>query len=472
MVESNSLSCYGQVTYRETTVHTESKPLQLPVFRAILASMGEGIIFADADDRIRYINAAAEEIRGIIAANYLGRSIVSIHSPASEKRIRRLIAGLKGGAIPFSTRVIHVREKIFENSYYPIRNETGTYEGTLLISRDITEKEHLKEENISLREQVRADFSCGGMIGKSHAMEPVFHMIRATAALDSTILISGESGTGKELVACAIHQMSPRHKNSFVKVNCAALPETLLESELFGHERGAFTGAVRERKGKFEQAHRGTIFLDEIGEMPLAAQAKLLRVIQGKTLERIGGNREIAVDVRIIAATNKDLRREVERGTFREDLFYRLNVIPVHLPPLRERREDILPLAEHFLAVYAERMCKPVRAIDPEARKALLNYDYPGNVRELENALERGVALSLGETVTLADLAPYFMTGAPAAPTRPAPAATLSRAVSDAEQEAIREALRATGNRKGVAAQLLGISRKTLWEKLKQMDPM
>jgi two-component system response regulator AtoC len=300
-------------------------------------------------------------------------------------------------------------------------------------------------------------------------------MIRATAALDSTILISGESGTGKELVACAIHQMSPRHKNPFVKVNCAALPETLLESELFGHERGAFTGAVRERKGKFEQAHLGTIFLDEIGEMPLAAQAKLLRVIQGKTLERIGGNREIVVDVRIIAATNKDLRREVERGAFREDLFYRLNVIPIHLPPLRERREDILSLAEHFLSVYAERMRKPVRCIAPDARKALLDYDYPGNVRELENAIERGVALSMGETITLADLAPYFVTGASAAPAGAAlpkdpPAATLSRAVSVAEQEAIREALQTTGNRKGVAAKLLGISRKTLWEKLKQME--
>lgn len=437
--------------------------------------MGEGIIFADADDRIRYINATAEEIRGIIAANYLGRSIVSIHSPASEGRIRRLIAGLKSGDIPFSTRVIQVRNKFFENSYYPIREEGGVYVGTLLVSRDITEKERLKEENSTLREQVRADFACGGMIGRSLAMQPVFHMIKATASLDSTILISGESGTGKELVACAIHQMSQRHKNPFVKVNCAALPETLLESELFGHERGAFTGAVRERKGKFELAHLGTIFLDEIGEMPLAAQAKLLRVIQGKTLERIGGSREIAVDVRIIAATNKDLRREVERGAFREDLFFRLNVIPVHLPPLRERREDIIPLADHFLAVYAERMRKPVRSIEPEARKALLDYDYPGNVRELENALERGVALSRGESITLADLAPYFVTASPArstvtAPRRTAPAATLSRAVSDAEQEAIHEALRTTGNRKGEAAKLLGISRKTLWEKLKQME--
>ena len=451
-------------------------PLPHPeVFQAILASMGEGIIFADTADRLCYINSAAEGIRGIRAANYLGKSITAIHSPQSEGRIRLPLAGLKGGDIPFSTRVIQVKGKTFENSYYPIRDPAGAYVGTLLISRDITEKERLKEENLSLREQVRIDAACGGMIGRSPAMQPVFQMIRATAGLDSTILVTGESGTGKELVACAIHRQSPRHKNPFVKVNCAAIPETLIESELFGHEKGAFTGAARERKGKFEQAHHGTIFLDEIGEMPPSAQAKLLRVIQEKIVERLGGSREIAVDVRIIAATNKDLQREVKEGRFREDLFYRLNVIPVHVPPLRERREDILPLAHHFLQRFAEKMAKPLHGFTDDARMTLLDYGYPGNVRELENAIERGVALSRGSELAIDDLPPSFYASVASRPRLPLPlrdssSAPLSRALGDVERQLIRDALLATGNRKGDAAKLLGISRKTLWEKLKQME--
>ncbi len=448
--------------------------LEPSVYRAILASMGEGITFLDRNDCFAYINAAAEKIRGIRGEDYLGRHILSIfstHSSDTSERVQKLLAALKSGAMSFHTHVIKAKGRVFENSYYPIRENGGNYVGTLMVSRDITEKERLKEENLALREQVLSELDCGELMGKSDAMLPVFQVIKAAAVVDSTILITGESGTGKELVARAIHQHSPRKDNPMIKVNCAALPESLLESELFGHEKGAFTGAVKERKGKFEQAHGGTIFLDEIAEMPLAAQAKLLRVLQERTVERLGGIREIRVDVRIIAATNRDLRREVEGGRFREDLFYRLNVIPIHLPPLRERREDILPLARQFLNRFAEKMHKPVMEISADAQKAMLAYTYPGNVRELENAVERSVALSLGGELRLENL-PHEFTIARSVP--PAPqtqgSGSLAESVHSLERNVIEEALRSTGNRKGEAAKLLGISRKTLWEKLKQLE--
>jgi PAS domain S-box-containing protein len=453
------------------------------VYQAILTSMGEGIIFADQTDRIVCVNTAAEQIRGIRAENFLGRDLLAIHSPPARERIRSILAALKDGAIPSHTRPLKTRGKVFENSYYPIRDAGGRYVGTLMVSRDITEKEHLKEENSVLRDQLMVEYACGGMIGHSPAMQPVFQIIRATAPLDSTILVSGESGTGKELVARALHQQSRRSGCPLIKVNCAALPESLLESELFGYEKGAFTGAAGERKGKFEQAHRGTIFLDEIGEMPLTAQAKLLRVLQEKTVERVGGSREIQVDVRIIAATNRDLRQEVTRGRFREDLFYRLNVIPLHLPPLRERREDILPMAGCFLASFAGQMGKAVLALEPAAKRALLAYGYPGNVRELKNTIERAVALCTGNLLGIDDLPPQF--AAPVPVSAPAPAygpasphprrmpgqAALANTLSDCEARLIDEALIFTGHHKGEAARILGISRKTLWKKMKQREP-
>lgn len=452
------------------------------VYRAILTSMGEGIVFADHNNRIVCVNRMAEQIRGIKASNYLGRDLLSIHTPPARERIGAIIAGLRDGTIASHVRPLETKGRFFENSYYPIRDEEGEFVGTLMVSRDITEKEHLKEENSELRDQLMSEHSCGGMIGRSPVMQPVFRLIRATAPLDSTILISGESGTGKELVARELHQRSRRSGFPLVKVNCAALPESLLESELFGFEKGAFTGAVRERKGKFEQANRGTLFLDEIGEMPLSAQAKLLRVLQERTVERIGGNREIPVDVRIVAATNRDLRQDIAAGQFREDLFYRLNVIPVHLPPLRERRQDILPLASIFLSRFATEMGRAELSLSRESKKALLDHDYPGNVRELKNAMERATALCQGQQLALQDLPPE-MAGLPAQlqgrGAEPAAAASLtlpSAAASTAlaevldhrEEELIREALAMAGNRRGEASRLLGISRKTLWKKMKR----
>jgi len=350
--------------------------------------------------------------------------------------------------------------------------------GTLLVSRDITEKHRLQVENESLKQ--RSSGSCGlvGFVSISSAMLPVFQTIGSASHLNSTILITGESGTGKELVAAAIHKNSKRCLKQMVTVNCAALPENLVESELFGYGRGAFTGAVASHRGKFEQANGSTIFLDEIGDLPATAQAKLLRVLQDRVVVRLGSEKQINVDVRIIAATNQDLKKLVAQGRFREDLYYRLNVITIQIPPLRERREDILPLAEYFTNKFAESMDKPVLGISEGTRSLLLSHDYPGNVRELENAIERSVALCTGSYIAPQDLPADFVAarsnGDQANHLNQAFAddpGGLFRAREDFEQQAILDALAKTNGRKAEAAKMLNISRKTLWQKMKVKKP-
>jgi len=447
------------------------------IYQAILESMGEGIIFADADGILVIINQTAEKIRGISAANFIGRSLLSIHSPVSAERIRKLLDGLKDGSIGPSRRVIEVKGKYLENSYYPIRKPDGSYLGTLLVSRDITEKQRLKEENQTLRENMNLGALFDGFVGASTAMLKVFRTINVVAPLNSTTLITGESGTGKELVATAIHKNSKRCLKQIVTVNCAALPENLVESELFGYGRGAFTGAVVSHRGKFEQADGGTIFLDEIGDLPANAQAKLLRVLQDKVVVRLGSEKQVKVDVRIIAATNQNLKNLVAQGRFREDLYYRLNVISIQIPPLRERSEDILPLAEFFVNKFAKSMDKPVVGISDGARSLLLSHNYPGNVRELENAIERSVALSSGTDIAPQDLPSDFV-AARSGNDQPnhlgrvsdGKTCDLSLAVGDFEQQAILDALARTKGRKAEAAKILNISRKTLWQKMKQVD--
>jgi len=305
---------------------------------------------------------------------------------------------------------------------------------------------------------------CCGLVGASRPMLEVFSFIEAVADTDATILIQGETGTGKELVAGAIHARSPRRDGPLIKVNCGGVPEALFESELFGHERGAFTGADRRRKGRFELAAGGTLFLDEIEETPLSAQVKLLRALQEREIERLGGMETIKVDVRIVAATKRGLRGVVEEGRFREDLFYRLNVLPVTLPPLRTRRDDIPLLAVHFLTTVAAEMGRPVRQVSPAALDLLARYDYPGNVRELRNLVARAVALCPGPVLEPVHLAPELHP-APAAAAAPA---RLADALRDAEAQRIDEALAQAGGHRGRAAEILGISRKTLWEKLKR----
>jgi two-component system response regulator HydG len=327
----------------------------------------------------------------------------------------------------------------------------------------------LKAENQRLKAQLGADFDMANIIGKSAPMRELMEMLAMVAPSEATVLITGESGTGKELIARSLHFNSPRKDRPLVVVNCAAITETLLESELFGHEKGAFTGADRRREGRFMQANHGTIFLDEIGETSPAMQAKLLRVLQEREIERVGGQDVIPVDVRIVAATNRILETEVAEGRFREDLFYRLNVMALNVPPLRERRDDIPLLAGHFLNIYAERNRKAAKGFAPLAMDMLLNYDWPGNVRELENTVERAVILLTGEHVTEKQLPLNMVQSHSTNATPPIDTADPGRprSLEEIEKQAILETLAATDGNKSETARRLGITRKTLHNKLK-----
>ena len=333
----------------------------------------------------------------------------------------------------------------------------------LLIERALMIK-GLKEENIRLKKDLNRCYNGRNITGNSVEIRKVFSLIEKVSLSDATVLILGESGTGKELVATTIHYQSKRRDKPLIKVNCAALPEGLTESELFGHERGAFTGAVRRKPGRFEVADSGTIFLDEIADLPLSSQAKILRVMQERQFDRVGGTATLTVDVRIIAASNRALEEEVKAGRFREDLFYRLNVIPINMPPLRERREDILPLIELFMQKCGSGLAKHFR-FTQEAIDLLLAYDYPGNVRELENIVERCVTLSSSATIGKDDIPSFIIN-----PEQSGKGLRLSDVAADAERSHIIKILKTTMGNKTKAAELLGISRKTLWDKMNAYD--
>jgi DNA-binding NtrC family response regulator len=339
------------------------------------------------------------------------------------------------------------------------------------------EKRRLRAENAYLRAQLHERFRVEGIVGRTAVMLQLFDLIRTVAATSSTVLVTGETGTGKELVARAVHDASPRRNSRFVAINCSAIPETLLEAELFGHVRGAFTGAVANRQGRIEQANRGTLFLDEIGTMSAALQAKLLRVLQAREFERVGESQTVKVDVRVIAATNSDLKRMVETGAFREDLFYRLNVIPVRMPALRERRADIPLLAQHFLdrLVAEATPARPRMTVSQDAQQALMAFGWPGNVRQLENVMERTFALSPGKVqITAADLPDEIREISAALGNGdwilPEGGVDMDRLVSDFEHGLIRHALERTKGNKRQAADLLQLKRTTLIEKLKRLE--
>jgi DNA-binding NtrC family response regulator len=329
----------------------------------------------------------------------------------------------------------------------------------------------LKEQNIRLQEQLEQRYSFGNIIGKSKRMREVFELIKVVADSDASVLVQGESGTGKELVASAIHYNSPRRTRPYIRVSCASLPESLIESELFGYEKGAFTGASERRVGRFEAAGGGTLFLDEIGELPATFQVKLLRVLQERQIERLGSNRAIDVDVRIVSASLRPLEEDIKAGRFREDLYFRVNTVTINLPPLRERREDIPILAQAFLDELAHERGKSMVGFTDEVLEVLDAYSWPGNVRELRNVVERAVLFCTGPRVTLDEL-PGTLRGREdeAASAGPRHLLTLHDAVEEAEIEAIRHALAATRGRRTAAADILGVSRKTLWEKVKQYD--
>jgi len=333
----------------------------------------------------------------------------------------------------------------------------------------------LREENIALRDHLREKYDFGNMIGYSDPMKKVFEMIEKVSSTDSTVIIYGESGTGKELVAKAVHFNSERKNQPLIPVNCGAIPEDVLESELFGHEKGAFTGAIRTKRGRFELAQGGTIFLDEIGDMSPALQVKLLRVIQERNFERIGGLKTINADVRIIAATHQDLERAVEEKRFREDLFYRINVIPIYLPPLRERGPDIAILANHFLHEISAKKGKRPGVVSQEAMACLIQYPWPGNVRELQNLMEMLVVMKTSDEITIDDLPDkirhqYRTEPAPQILDLPEEGFDYNAAVTQFEKDLLLKALELSGGVKNKAAKLLALNRTTLVEKLKRFQ--
>jgi len=329
-----------------------------------------------------------------------------------------------------------------------------------LLVKKLAEHQELIEENLSLRQRLEDRYHFENIITKSSKMQRLIELIKVVGKSNATVLITGESGTGKELVARATHSQSSRHNKPFIAVSCAALPESLLESELFGHEKGSFTGAYTQKKGKFEFAHGGTIFLDEVGEMSANIQVHLLRVLEEKEFTRVGGNEPIRVDLRVISATNKDLRKAIEKQEFREDLYYRLNVVNIELPPLRERKEDIPLLAEHFLNKFAADNRKEVTGFSPDAMEFLLGYDWPGNVRELENAIERAVILAKDSLITVADLPQENLSLVRLAST--------GKNLKEVEKNHVLNVLRKTGGNYSEAARILGISRMTLYNKAKE----
>lgn len=332
-----------------------------------------------------------------------------------------------------------------------------------LVIRKALEKRRLERENSRLRKELETKYGLGNIIGRSSAILKVFDLIKRVAELKVNILVTGESGTGKELVARAIHYTGIRQQGPFVPVNCGAIPETLMESELFGYRRGAFTGATKDKKGLFEEADGGTIFLDEIADLPIHLQVKLLRVLEDKTVRPLGSTEPVPIDVRVIAATNKNLEEEVTRGRFREDLFYRLNVIKIVLPPLRERKEDVSPLALHFIDKYSREMEKDIRGISPKALEVLESYHYPGNVRELENIIARCVALETSNVIRRETLPqPVGEVNSIDIESGLSSTASLDSLLNDIEKKMIEKSLRSTDGNKTEAAKLLGITLRSL----------
>ncbi len=448
---------------------------------AILDSLSEAVITVGRDHRIASFNRAAERLVGVSAADALGKDCREILSAnfgpeqhncpmgdVSEGGKPR--SGVDGTLRRADGRIVPVGA-----SWEFFTDESGEVRGFVISFRSFEEIERIAEER-------RSKFPVRDIIGKTPRIRRIFDLVDVVKDTDSTVLITGESGTGKGLFARAIHDLSPRREAPFVKVNCAALTETLLESELFGHVKGAFTGAIADKVGRFEAADGGTIFLDEIGDISPAVQVKLLRVLQEREFERVGSSKTQSADVRVIAATNRDLKGAMKEGRFREDLFYRLNVIPIVVPPLRERREDIPLLADHILKRLRARGLDRVRAISAEAMRRLMDYSWPGNVRELENVLERGAVCSRGAVLGADDLPEEVREGGRSRPGEPAaappraapPAPPLSDAGQGADRVAAQKAsiVRALEEHRwnrGEAAASLGIDRSTLWRKMKKL---
>ncbi|PKN34230.1 MAG: two-component system response regulator [Deltaproteobacteria bacterium HGW-Deltaproteobacteria-19] len=432
---------------------------------------GWGYAVTEADDGAAAVAAVREEPFDLVLMDIRMINVSGIEALTEIKAFNPAIPVILMTAYASVETAVEALKK----GAYDYLTKPLDFDELRLTIRRAMEHLRLAEENRLLRENIEGRYDRLNILGRSAAMTRLLETVVQIAPTEATVLVTGDSGTGKELIAGAIHHNSSRKNGPFVKINCAALTESLLESELFGHEKGAFTGADRRKEGKFRQADGGTLFLDEVSEMSLGMQVKLLRVLQEREITRVGGSDVLKVDVRIIAATNKDLRQEIGQGRFRDDLYYRLNVVNLAMPPLRERREDIPLLAQHFLVQFAEKNRKSIKGFTPRAMDGLLRYDWPGNVRELMNAVERGVVLARSEWLGVEDLALTLPDGAPSAsaesPEEPG-LAVEGTSLDELERVAILKTLEGAGGNKSEAARRLGITRRTLHKKLKQYGLM
>jgi formate hydrogenlyase transcriptional activator len=443
-------------------------------FRDLFDEAPIAYVYESTDSRFIRANQAAMRILGLKPEEVpetFGKSLVA-NTPGAQRQLREMLDSMARGTETNGV-VLEMRRKDDGSPLWirlwsrPVAD--GMYTRTMFI--DITnqalteqEKTRLQAQNAYLLDEIRSEHNFGDIIGGSSGLRKVMKQIELVAPTDATVLITGESGTGKELVAREIHERSARHGRALIKLNCSAVPEGLFESEFFGHVRGSFTGALKDKPGRFELADGGTLFLDEIGEVPLAMQAKLLRVLQEQELERIGDTRTRKVNVRVIAATNRDLAKEVDEGRFRQDLFYRLRVFPIEIPPLRERRDDIAPLAAHFIRQSARRMNRPEPAITEAALSQLTSYDWRGNVRQLQNVIERSIILWQEGPLTF-DIPASYRISQSVQPAGAKPALSMREQLKGHEREAIAAALKQTNGKvfgSGGAAELLGIKPTTL----------
>ena len=422
----------------------------------------DGYDVKEADDGQHAIEFVEEQFYDLILMDIRMTRMGGIEAL---KRIKKLSPGIPVIIMTAYASVETAREALKSGAFDYLTKPLDIDELKLIVQRALRHHQ-LEQENRYLRERLDDRFDFSNIIGNSRPMKNLFETLAQVAPTDATVLITGESGTGKEIVANAIHQNSPRCHKPMIKVNCAALPETLLESELFGHEKGAFTGATNRTRGRFQLAHKSTIFLDEISEMTPATQAKILRTLQEREVEPLGSSSTVKIDTRIISATNKDLENEIREGRFRDDLYYRLNVVRTEIPPLRKRREDIPLLADFFLKQYVEKNRKLVKGFTPRAMDAIMRHDWPGNVRELENLVERAVIMTRGDMITL-DEFPNTINHPFSEIDEVKDELSTGRTLKDAEKEIIIRTLEETGGNRTHAAKILGISRRTLQLKLK-----
>ncbi len=442
------------------------------LYEKVIDTMMEGVVVVDPRGVILAVNQAMEEITGYLREELIGHPCSLIKSDACFTSLnsggKKQCELFQKGAIRRCRCILAKKDgslvHVLKNAVL-IRDGNGQVLGGVETLIDVSEMVAQERVITRLRRELRGEDGFQGLVGKTPVMMQLFSLIASAAQSDAPVIVYGESGTGKELVAAAIHRLSPRSQGPFVKVSSVALHESLLESELFGHVKGAFTGADRTRIGRFEAAHGGDIFLDEIGDLSLNTQAKLLRVLQEKVIEKVGDQKPVPVDVRVITATNQDLQRLMAAGRFREDLYYRINVIPIQLPPLRHRRDDIPLLTEAFIERLRLKTRRPISGISKEAMEGLLRYDWPGNVRELLNSLEYAFVLCQEGSILPGHL-PAAITQRPAGP--PRTMKNRGQASSGDDKELLLRAMEQAGGNKSEAARLLGISRVTIWKRLKE----